>query len=187
MRNKIIVTRMLQHAGLPAPESYVASDPSEFAPLLDSGPLILKPYRGSRGAGIRIIRDARELDGMKPNGLMLAQRYQEPDGADRKIYCIGGELFGVKRIWPLRTYEDKMGEPFAVTSELREIALRCGRVFGIDLYGLDVVMSAGQPYVVDVQKFGSYMGVPDAPRRLADYIHAAAQRVLRGGPLVLAG
>ena len=187
MRNKVIVTRMLQNAGLPVPATYVASDPSEFAPLLDSGPLILKPYRGSRGAGIRIIRDARELDGMKPNGLMLAQRYQEPDGTDLKIYCIGGELFGIKRIWPLRTYEDKMGEPFAVTSELREIALRCGRVFGIDLYGLDVVMSAGQPYVVDVQKFGSYMGVPDAPRRLADYIHAAAQRVLRGGPLVLAG
>ena len=187
MRNKIIVMRMLQHAGLPVPASYVASDPREFVPLLDSGPLILKPYRGSRGAGIRIIRDARELDGSKPNGLILAQRYQEPDGADRKIYCIGGELFGVKRIWPIRTYADKVGEPFAVTSELRNIALQCGRVFGIDLYGLDVVMSAGQPYIVDVQKFGSYMGVPDAPRHLADYIQAAAQRVLRGGPLLVAG
>src|SRR2546425_4123944 len=60
MRNKIIVTRMLQQAGLPTPASYVASDPSEFAPLLDSGPLILKPYRGSRGVGIRIIRRCRE-------------------------------------------------------------------------------------------------------------------------------
>jgi len=187
MRNKIIVTRMLQDAGLPVPASYVASDPREFAPLLDSGPLILKPYRGSRGAGIRIIRDARELEGMKPNGLILAQRYHEPDGTDRKIYCIGGELFGVKRIWPIQRYEDKVGEPFAVTSELREIALRCGRVFGIDLYGLDVVVSAGEPYVVDVQKFGSYMGVPDAPRRLADYIQAAAQRLLTGRPLLLAG
>src|SRR2546427_7255631 len=121
---------------------------------------------------------------MTPNGLILAQRYQEAEGTDRKIYCIGGELFGVKRIWPIRTYEDKVGEPFPVTSELREIALRCGRVFGIDLYGLDVVVSAGLPYVVDVQKFGSYMGVPDAPRRLADYIQTAAQRVLRGEPLV---
>ncbi len=45
MRNKIIVTRMLQQAGLPTPASYVASDPSEFVPLLESGPLILKPYR----------------------------------------------------------------------------------------------------------------------------------------------
>src|SRR2546428_7066457 len=80
MRNKIIVTRMLQEAGLPAPASYVASDPSEFAPLLEAGPLILKPYRGSRGVGIRIIRDAAELDGIKPNGLILAQRYHEPDG-----------------------------------------------------------------------------------------------------------
>src|SRR2546426_885835 len=66
MRNKIIVTRMLQEAGLPAPESYVASNPNDFLSLLDSGPLILKPYRGSRGAGIRIIRDAGELGDMKP-------------------------------------------------------------------------------------------------------------------------
>src|SRR5438046_7997417 len=80
MRNKIIVTRMLQQAGLPTPASYVASDPSEFAPLLDSGPLILKPYRGSRGAGIRIIRDAGELGGAQPTGLTLAQTDKERDG-----------------------------------------------------------------------------------------------------------
>src|SRR5437764_13608677 len=59
MRNKIIVTRMLQQAGLPTPASYVASDPSEFAPLLDAGPLILKPDCVSRGRGTRRIRESR--------------------------------------------------------------------------------------------------------------------------------
>jgi ribosomal protein S6--L-glutamate ligase len=180
MRNKIIVTRMLQAAGLPTPATYVASDPSEFRPLLDSGPLILKPYRGSRGAGIRIIREAHDLDGLSPDGLMLAQRYQEPDGPDCKIYCIGGRLFGVRRIWPIQRYEDKVGRPFTISPELEDIALRCGRVFGIDLYGLDTVMSGGRPYVVDVQKLGSYMGVPDAPRLLADYLVGAATRAARG-------
>jgi ribosomal protein S6--L-glutamate ligase len=180
MRNKIIVTRMLQAAGLPTPDTYVAADPNELRPLLDSGPLILKPYRGSRGAGIRIVRHVRELEDLNSDGLMLAQRYHEPDGPDCKIYCIGGRLFGVRRIWPIERYEDKIGQPFEVGPELADIALRCGRVFGIDLYGLDTVMSRGCPYVVDVQKLGSYMGVPDAPRLLADYLIAAATRAMRG-------
>jgi hypothetical protein len=46
-----------------------------------------------------------------------------------------------------------------------------------------VVLSRGRPYVVDVNKFGSFAGVPDAPRRLADYIYAAGQRAVRGEPI----
>ena len=41
-------------------------------------------------------------------------------------------------------------------------------------------MSGGRPYVVDVQNLGSYMGVQDAPRLLADYLVGAARRARRG-------
>ena len=111
---------------------------------------------------------------------MLAQRFHATDGPDCKIYCVGGRLFGVRRIWPIQKYEDKLGQPFELSAELRDIALRCGRVFGIDLYGLDMVVSGGRPYVVDVQKFGSYMGVPNAPGVLADYLVTAAKRAMHG-------
>ena len=180
MKNKIIVTRMLQAAGLPTPETFIADDPREFRPLLDSGPLILKPYCGSHGEGIHIVRSADDLDRLAPGSLMLAQRYYEPDGPDCKIYCIGGRLFGIRRIWPIQRYEDKIGRPFTLSKELEDIARRCGRVFGIDLYGLDIIMSGGRPYVVDVQNLGSYMGVPDALRLLADYLVGAAKRARRG-------
>jgi glutathione synthase/RimK-type ligase-like ATP-grasp enzyme len=67
---------------------------------------------------------------------------------------------------------------------LQDLGLRCSRAFGIDLFGMDVVMSHGQPYVVDVNKFGSYVGVPDAPRRLADYVYAAGRRAVHGEQIV---
>ena len=184
MRNKIIVTRVLQAAGVPTPDTYVTTKREDLVSLLESGPLIIKPYRGSRGEGIRIVRQVGELTDLSANEPILAQRYMEPDGPDHKIFCIGGQLFGVRRIWPLRTYQDKVGEPFTVTPELADIARRCGRAFGIDLYGMDVVLSSGRPYVVDVSHFGSYMGVPDAPRLLAEYIYAVCQRRLRGEPLL---
>ena len=180
MRNKIIVTRTLQAAGVPTPETYIGTDLKQLIPLLESGPLILKPYRGSRGLGISILWDPSSLIELVVDGPFLAQRYYKPDGPDHKIFNIGGQLFGVRRIWPIRKYEDKIGEPFTVTPELAEIAARCGVAFGIDLYGVDVVVSEGVPYVVDINKFGSYMGIPDAPQLLADYILNYGERVLSG-------
>jgi ribosomal protein S6--L-glutamate ligase len=180
LRNKIIVMRVLQEAGVPVPQTFMANQTDDLVPLLDSGPLIIKPYRGSRGAGINIIYDPTGLVDLPVDGPILAQRYMKPDGLDYKIFNIGGQLFGVRRAWPLRRYQDKLGEPFKLTPELEDIALRCGQAFGIDLFGMDVVFSNGAPYVVDVNKFGSYMGVPDAGCLLADYIYSSCQRVLNG-------
>jgi ribosomal protein S6--L-glutamate ligase len=177
LRDKIITERVLRKAGIPTPDTFVADRAEHLAPLLVDGPLVIKPYRGSRGRGVRVVWDADELDEISPSdGPLFAQRYQKPEGMDHKIYCIGTQLFGVERVWPALTYEQKVGRPFTVTPELRDIALRCGRAFGVDLMGIDVVFSGNKPYVVDVNSFPGFKGVPDAALRLADYIFAAAER-----------
>jgi ribosomal protein S6--L-glutamate ligase len=184
-RDKIVATRLLQHAGVPVPETYTTLRPAQLAPLLDDGPLVVKPYRGSEGRGVHVVWAADELDDLSGDrGPVFAQRYHEPQGRDRKIYVIGGQVFGVKRVWPVRTFEDKLGEPFTITPELRDIALRCGAVFGLELYGLDIIVSGDRPYVVDISSFPGFKGVPDAALRLADYIFAAGERVLAGEPLL---
>jgi ribosomal protein S6--L-glutamate ligase len=172
-RDKIVATRILQEAGIPVAESWYTASPRRLAPLLADGPLVVKPYRGSQGKGVRVVREAAELRGLRTDGPTFAQRYHEPDGRDRKLYRIGREVFGVMRVWPARSYEDKLGEPFEVSGELRAIALRAGAAFGIDLYGLDVVVSAGRPYVVDFSSFPGFKGVPDAAGRLAAHIAKA--------------
>ena len=185
-RDKVIATSVLQSAGVPTPETYLAAHVSELAPVLDEGPLVVKPYRGTNGVGVHTVWDPDQLDDVAQGGVIFAQRYHKPEGRDRKIYVVGGQVFGVKRVWPARTYEEKLGEPFIITRELREIALACGRAFGIELYGLHIIMSEGRPYVVDISSFPGFKGVPDASLRLADYIYAAAERALRGEPAVSA-
>jgi len=177
LRDKVITTRVLQRAGVPVPETFVTARPSQLAPLLERGPLIVKPYRGSQGRGIHIVWDTDELDNVPvTDGPLFAQRYHKPSGADRKIYCIGGQLFGVLRRWPARTFADKLGQPFTLDSELRDIALSCGRAFGIELFGIDVIESDGRAYVVDASSFPGFKGVPNVVLRLADYILMAARR-----------
>jgi ribosomal protein S6--L-glutamate ligase len=183
-KDKIAGTRILQAAGVPTPKTYITGRPSQLAPLLESGPVVVKPHRGSQGRGVRVVRDPDEVDSLAIEmDTVLAQHYHEHDGRDRKIYCIGEQVFGVKRAWPASTYRDKLGEPFTVSEELREIALRCGRAFGLELYGLDIIISDRRPYVVDVSSFPGFKGVPDAALRLADYIYAAGQRAANGEPV----
>ncbi|HWH40437.1 MAG TPA: hypothetical protein VNU21_11400 [Usitatibacter sp.] len=183
LRDKIVSERVLRAAGVPTPETFVCDRAEHLAPLLAHGPLVIKPYRGSRGKGVQVIWDADELDEIASNdGPLFAQRYYKPEGLDRKIYCIGGQIFGVERVWPALTYEAKVGRPFTITPELRDITLRCARAFGVDLLGLDVILSDGKPYVVDVNSFPGFKGVPDAALRLADYIFSAAERPRKARP-----
>jgi ribosomal protein S6--L-glutamate ligase len=182
LRDRIVTFRILQAAGLPTPATYVASRAEELAPLLAAGPLILKPNQGGGGHGIRIVRSAAELAEVPydRHAPVFAQRYHTPRGRDRKVYAIGGRLFGVKKVFPCRTEAEKRGEPFPLTPELRDIARRCGRAFGIGLYGVDIIESGGKPYVVDMCSIPGFKGVADAPRLLAEYFHRAAERASRG-------
>ena len=182
LRDKIVGSRVLQAAGVPVPATYVASHPEDLAPYLDEAPLVVKPYDGGGGHHVQVVRTAAELasvhcDGRTP---VFAQRYHPSEGPDRKLYVIGDEVFGVKKVFPRRTDEEKEGEPFVPGPELGDIARRCGQAFGIDLYGVDVIESGGRPYVVDVTGVPGYKGVPDAVSLLARHVYATAERASRG-------
>src|SRR5207244_12803919 len=121
-----------------------------------------------------VVRDAAELAALGPiEEPVFAQRYHPLDGPPRKIYAIGGELFGVLR----RQAERPL---FPLSRELPDLARRCGAAFGSDLSGVAIVESGGRPYVVDMKSFPSFRGVPDAPRQLADKSSAAASLLQRG-------
>lgn len=188
LRDKVIASRILESAGVPTPATYVVSQPELLRPLLASGPLIVKPYDGTCGYGVRVIRSDAELSGVPVDkNPILAQRYHPPQGHDLKIYVIGERLFGVRKRFPARTEAEKHGEPFTPTAEHRDIALRCGRAFGIDLYGVDLIENGGRPYVVDVSSIPGFKGVPNAASHLAAYFRAAADRAAAGRQPVEAG
>jgi len=169
-QDKIVAARRLHAAGVSAPRSWVTGDFSLLRSLLDETPLIVKPHRGHRGAGITVVRKTSELASLTPTDApMLVQEYVEGSGEDLKVYVVGEQVFAVRKPFSESSFT-VAGKPAAVTSELRETALACGRVLGLGLYGLDLVESRDRPLVVDVNYFPGYKGVPGVAPLIADYI-----------------
>ena len=173
-QNKIVSARRLQRAGVPTPRTWVTGDFGLLEELVDDMPLVLKPYRGHRGAGIHVVHDRAELQAVPmTDDPMLVQEYVAGTGEDVKIYVVGEQVFAVRKEFSENSFAQP-GRPSAVSEELRDIALRCGHALGLGLYGLDVIESPGGPVVVDLNYFPGYKGVPQIAPLIADYIEGYA-------------
>jgi len=174
-KNKIVASQLLRAAGIPAPRSWVTGDLRLLRSLVEERPLIIKPYQGFHGNGIQIVRHQHELAAVPPpTSPVLIQEYIAGRGEDLKVYVIGEEVFATRKPFAPDSFV-RPGRPCPITSEVREIARRCGQVFGLGLYGLDIIESPGGPVVVDVNYFPGYKGVPNGPTLLADYIEQYAR------------
>jgi ribosomal protein S6--L-glutamate ligase len=173
-QDKITSTKLLSDAGVPVPGSWVTDDYKMLVPLLDEGPLIAKPHRGHLGKGIRILRSAEDLDLLSPTeGPFLFQCYLETDTEDVKAYVVGRRAFAVTKRFSPDSYQIG-GHPMELDARMRNIALKCGEVLGLQLYGVDFVRTERGLYVVDVNYFPGYKGVPGAAKLIADYVYRYA-------------
>jgi ribosomal protein S6--L-glutamate ligase len=188
-QNKIVASHLLKSAGVPIPDCWVTGDLSLLAPIVRERPVILKPYLGHRGRGLQIVRRIEELATIAPpENPVFVQEYIEGTGEDLKVYVVGEEVFAVRKAFSPLSFTQP-GRPAAVSPEVRAIALRCGQAFGLGLYGLDLIETVDGVWVVDLNTFPGYKGVPDVAPRIADYIegYATGKRTLPSSALSLAG
>ncbi len=170
--NKIQTAACLSAAQISIPRSWVTGDLARLADVTDVMPLILKPNIGHGGAGIRIVRDRAELAATRIDDGMFVQELITPFEDELKLYVIGERVFGIRK-------HPGSGdrEPVAVEPRLEDIALRCGRALGLGICGVDVLITADGPVVIDVNYFPSFRSVPNIARPLTDYISAYAKSV----------
>jgi ribosomal protein S6--L-glutamate ligase len=134
-------------------------------------PLVVKPADGSSGRAVRLVpspdRLAEVSTELAGEGMLIAQPYVHNSGVDLKVYCVGGEIFATERCSPLHPDRPVGERPVPLSAEVSGMAAEVGRVYGLDLYGVDVLLGPEGPVVVDVNDFPSFRQVPDAPARVA--------------------
>jgi ribosomal protein S6--L-glutamate ligase len=169
-KDKVLAALTLLRAGIPTPRSLVAAHVDQLAAAVAHGPLMLKPHRGYHGSGVRVADTPATLPPADAYpDLVFAQDYLAGARTDLKVFVIGKEVFGVRKAFGPGSFL-QAGEPVLLAAEVERLAQRCGEAFGLSLYGLDISEDDTGPYVVDVNYFPGYRGVPDAADRLARYI-----------------
>ncbi|MEV4441192.1 hypothetical protein AB0K09_19660 [Streptomyces sp. NPDC049577] len=185
VRDKALAAVVGEARGLPVPVTYAAARAEEFAELPESlYPLVVKPADGSSGRAVRLVESPDRLpapgDADTASGMLIAQPYVPNSGVDLKVYCVDGDLYATERRSPLHPEQPARERHVPLTPEVARIATEVGAVFGLDLYGVDVVLGPDGPVVVDVNDFPSFRRVPDAVARVAWAIlrlaHAGGQQ-----------
>jgi ribosomal protein S6--L-glutamate ligase len=181
-RDKLASTAVLAGSGVPVPPSFATGQADLLRQMFGGGPLWLKPPRGSQGAGVRRLASAADLSRtdaaltLDAHALpvpLFAQSEVPSGGSDLKVYVVGDQLWAIKRPFPALTLAEKLGEPARVSPPIRDAALACGAALGLELYGVDFLVAGDEFFVVDVNAFPGYKGIPGAPAAIADYLSGA--------------
>src|SRR5438067_59681 len=179
VRDKAVAAAFARAHGMPIPPTYFVAHPRLLKQIpLEDYPIVVKPSNGSSCRGIYRINSPEELTVLEiaeeNDSFFLAQRYEENTGFDIKLYVTGREVFAVAKKSPLHPDVDEHLMP--LTPALRKLALDVGKLFGLDIYGLDVVETPQGLAVIDINDFPSFGGVPRAVARVSEYILHAAKR-----------
>jgi glutathione synthase/RimK-type ligase-like ATP-grasp enzyme len=187
VHNKADMAVLMAGARIPMPQTFLGPV-RELYKMIPSQiyPIILKPIFGDNSRGLRLINSPEEMRLVEwPEPAALAQRFIANDGHDLKLYGIGDEICAVRKPSPvnlavhadMNVRSEKAGL-VPLTAGLEELGRNLRRLFGLELYGVDCIETAEGPVVIEVNEFPNYTGVPDADRRLADYVtHAGGKNI----------
>ena len=188
VRDKAVAAAFGRAHGLPIPPTYFVAHPRLLKQIpAEDYPLVLKPSNGSSCKGIYRLNSPADLAALEiaeaDESFFLAQRYAENTGFDIKVYVTGKEVYAaIAKKSPLHSVVDEKFIP--LTPELRKLTLQVGKLFGLDIYGIDVVETAQGLAVLDINDFPSFGRVPRAVVRVSEYVlhvakHAERKRIAR--------
>ncbi|MFD8335992.1 RimK family alpha-L-glutamate ligase [Streptomyces solisilvae] len=181
VRDKALAAAIGRGGGLPMPPTYAAARPEALEEIPEAEfPLVVKPADGSSGRAVRLVPTPDRLRELRTElaaeDMLIAQPYVPNSGVDLKVYCVDGELYATERVSPLSSDGNARGRRVPLSAEVAAIAAEVGAVYGLDLYGVDVLLGPDGPVVVDVNDFPSFTEVPDAAARVGRAILELARR-----------
>ncbi|CAM5462931.1 hypothetical protein GCM10010329_32370 [Streptomyces spiroverticillatus] len=181
VRDKALAAAIGRSHGLPLPPTYAAASPQLLTAIPESAyPLVVKPADGSAGRAVHLVPTPQRLTALLPElsgeGMLIAQPYVPNAGVDLKVYSVGGELYATERRSPLHPDHPARERRVVLPAEVVQTVVRVGEVYGLDLYGVDVLLGPDGPVVVDVNDFPSFRRVPDAAGQVARAVLELARR-----------
>ncbi|MFJ7911433.1 RimK family alpha-L-glutamate ligase [Kitasatospora sp. NPDC096204] len=168
-QDRVRMADLARAAGLP----FAATEAvGRLGELVDPAyPFVVKSRRSRRHDLVaRVDGPARlrELAERWPDEPVVTQAFVPGTGWDQKLWVVDGQVFAARRQSELATGTGKSGraEEWEPSAARAALALRVGEVFGLDVYGVDLLDGPAEPVIVDVNAFPGVRGRPGAPEAL---------------------
>ncbi|HYE77341.1 MAG TPA: RimK family alpha-L-glutamate ligase [bacterium] len=175
--NKLRAHQFLAKHHIPTPKTILARRPDHIErdlTLLGGPPVILKLLQGTQGVGVMIADSRQGIESILETfwglgHIILMQQYiKESGGTDVRVLVVGGQVIGAMRRkaqtgqFRANIHRGGVGEIISLTQEEEEIALLATEVMGLDIAGVDLIMSNDGPLVVEVNSSPGFKGFEDA-------------------------
>jgi len=178
----------LERAGVPAPRSRSVA---ALRDLVADGagarwPLVVKSRTSSRRDLVRLVTGPEELTGLLPEWAgepVVAQEFAANDGFDIKVWVIGADLSAARRRSALVSVDkssDEFLDPADLPADWIATARDAGAALGLQLYGVDLLITDGRPVIVDVNPFPGFRSAGDPAGALLRFLDTiTATRTVR--------
>lgn len=174
-RNKFLALQALHAAGVPVPRTVLlASRPNvmearTFVPY----PAVLKILRGTQGIGVMRVKDLDEtasiVDTLNLFGeVVCLQEYIPNPGIDIRVFVVGESVVAsMKRVaphfeWRANIHLGGKGQKLELDDATKEVAVRASKAVGLEVSGVDMIMSGDTPYVLEVNASPGFRGLLEA-------------------------
>ena len=175
-RDKMESLQRLAHAGVPVPETELVRDLDQLGAAVDrlgGAPLVLKPLHGSQGRGAVLAESRAGAVSMMESVLFqsrefVLQRYIECGGQDIRVMVIDGEVVAaMQRTAPPGDFRSNLhrgGVASAVEpgADVEQLACRAAQVLGLRCCGVDILLGADGPLVLEVNGSPGLAGIEEA-------------------------
>lgn len=174
-QDRTAMAALALRAGLPFARTRTVSALARLAAEELAYPVVVKSRHSRRHDLVARVDDAaglRALGAAWPDEPVVVQRFTENSGWDHKLWVVADRLFAAVRRSELADPDRGPALPLAL-GELPEgwarLALEVGAVFGLRVYGVDVIdAGGGVPLIVDINAFPGVRGQAGAPEALAE-------------------
>jgi ribosomal protein S6--L-glutamate ligase len=185
--DRVSMAQRMWQASLPFPDTQSAATLDCLIASLSrrkaTWPIIVKSRRSRRGDLVRLVSSSAELHELASDWgseAVVAQRFVRHDGSEQKVWVIGRRVYAARKRPELDERGDRTEMPMSrerlaeraedLPEGVEDLARAAGAAFGLELYGVDVLLSEHGPVAVDVNPFPGFRRVPSAGDALADHV-----------------
>lgn len=176
-RDKLRSTQIFSRHEIGIPKTIFARSPKQIDSLLKEiggAPCVIKLLEGTQGIGVVLAETRKAANAVIEafhglNANMLIQEYiKEAGGADIRAFVVGGKVVGaMKRQGAEGEFRSNLhrgghATKVRLTKEERALAIRAAKAMGLNVAGVDMIVSKRGPLVLEVNSSPGLEGIEKA-------------------------